>query len=72
MKSTLLQCASGLEHLPTEVTDNFELQSGQHPNEDDEYADEIPLVNDNLCRNDLVVQTHSSISCPVGWSQTIP
>ena len=30
------------------------------------------MVSDRLCRNYLVVQTHSFISCPGGWSQTIP
>ncbi|MBN3271974.1 PCBP3 protein, partial [Polyodon spathula] len=29
-------------------------------------------VSDSLCRNSLVVQTLSLISCPSGWSQTIP
>jgi hypothetical protein len=29
-------------------------------------------VSDSLCRNTLVVQTHSFISCQGGWSQTIP
>jgi hypothetical protein len=29
-------------------------------------------VSDNLCRNYLVVQTHSFISYPGGWSRTIP
>jgi hypothetical protein len=29
-------------------------------------------VSDSLCRNSLVVQTHSFISCPGGWSQTFP
>ena len=28
-------------------------------------------VSENLCRNSLVVQTHSFISCPGGSSQTI-
>ena len=28
--------------------------------------------SDSLFKNDLVVQTHSFISCPGGWSQTIP
>jgi hypothetical protein len=27
---------------------------------------------DSLCRHSLVVQTHSFISCPGGWSQMIP
>jgi hypothetical protein len=30
------------EHLPTEVGYDTELQSGQHPGEDDEQADELP------------------------------
>ena len=55
------------EHLPTEVGYNAELQSGQHPGEDDEHT-----VSDSLCRNSLVVQTHSFISCLDGWSQMIP
>jgi hypothetical protein len=29
-------------------------------------------MSDSLCRNSSVVQTHSFISCPGGWSQTIP
>jgi hypothetical protein len=29
-------------------------------------------VSDSLCRNDLVVQTNSFISCLGGWSPTIP
>ena len=29
-------------------------------------------VSDSLCRNSLLVQTHSFISCQGGWSQTIP
>jgi hypothetical protein len=29
-------------------------------------------VSDILYRNSLVVQTHSFISCPDGWSQMIP
>jgi hypothetical protein len=28
-------------------------------------------VSDSLCRNSLVVQTYSYISCPGGWSYTI-
>jgi hypothetical protein len=28
-------------------------------------------VSDSFCRNSLVVQTHSFISCQGGWSQTI-
>ena len=32
----------------------------------------LEMVSDSLCRNYLVVQTHSFISCPGGWSQTIP
>ena len=30
------------------------------------------MVSDSLCRNSLVVQTHRFISCPGGWSPTIP
>ena len=30
------------------------------------------MVSDSLCRNSLVEQTHSFISCPGGRSQTIP
>jgi hypothetical protein len=30
------------EHLPTEVSYDAELQSGQGPGEDDKYADELP------------------------------
>ena len=30
------------------------------------------MVSDSLCRNSLVVLTHSFISCLGGWSQTIP
>jgi hypothetical protein len=29
-------------------------------------------VSDSLCRNYLIMQTHSFISCPGGWSQMIP
>jgi hypothetical protein len=29
-------------------------------------------ASDSLCRNPSVVQTHSFISCPGSWSQTIP
>ncbi|CDQ66141.1 unnamed protein product [Oncorhynchus mykiss] len=29
-------------------------------------------VSDSLCRNPSVAQTHSFISCPGGWPQTIP
>ena len=29
-------------------------------------------VSDSLCRNSSVVQTHSFISCPGDWSETIP
>jgi hypothetical protein len=30
------------------------------------------MVSHNLCRNSSVEQFHSFISCPGGWSQTIP
>ena len=56
------------EYSPTEVGYDIKLQSGQDPGKDDEHADELLC----LCRNPLVVQTHSFISCPGGWSQTIP
>ena len=29
-------------------------------------------VSDSLCRSEFVVKIHSFISCPGGWSQTIP
>jgi hypothetical protein len=53
------------EHVPTDVSYDAELQSGQDPGEYDE------TVSDSLCRNSSVVRTHSFISCPGGWSQTI-
>jgi hypothetical protein len=56
--------------LPTEVGYDTKLKSGQDPGEYDKRADELPW--DRLCRNYLVVQNHSFISCPGGWSQTIP
>ena len=37
-----------------------------------EYAGHGRSVSDSLFRNSLVVETHSFISCPGGWSQTIP
>jgi hypothetical protein len=30
------------------------------------------MISDSLCRHSFVVLTHSFISCPGGWSQTIP
>ncbi len=30
------------EHLPTQVSNDDELQSGRDPDEDDEHADELP------------------------------
>ncbi len=30
------------EHLPTQVGYDYELQSGQDPDEDNEYANELP------------------------------
>jgi hypothetical protein len=44
VKSTFLQHASKFEseHLPTEVGNDAELQSGQDLGEDDEDADELP------------------------------
>jgi hypothetical protein len=51
------------EHLPTEVGYDSELQSVQDPGEDDEHPDELLTV---------CAETHSFISCPGGWSQTIP
>jgi hypothetical protein len=56
------------EHLPTEVGYNADLQSGQDPDEDDEFP---MTVFDSLCNNYSVVQTHSFISCLGGWSQKI-
>ena len=53
------------EHLPTEDHYDAELPSGQDPGED------LGKHTDSLCRISLVVQTHSFISCPDGWSQTI-
>ena len=29
-------------------------------------------ISDSLCRNSFVVQAHSFISCPGGWSQMVP
>ena len=59
------------EQLSTEVGYDSELQSSQDPGEDDEMS--FPeTVSESLFRNYLVVQTHSLISCPGGWSQTIP
>jgi hypothetical protein len=59
------------EHLSTEVRYDAELQSGQDPGDDNELS--FPeTVSDSLCRNYSVVQTHGFISCPGGWSQTIP
>ena len=52
------------EHLPTEVGYDAKLQSGQDPGEYNELPETVS--------NSLVVQTHSFISCPGGWSQTIP
>jgi hypothetical protein len=52
------------EHLPTEFGYNAKLQSCQDPGEDDKHH--------SMCRNPSVVQTQSFISCPGGWSQTIP
>jgi hypothetical protein len=54
------------EHLPTNVGYDAKLQSGQDPGENDEHADELPqTITDSLCRNSLLVQTHSFIGCPV-------
>jgi hypothetical protein len=50
------------EHLHTETGYDAELQSSQDPGEEDEHTGELSYV----------VQTHSFISCPGGWSQFIP
>jgi hypothetical protein len=61
------------EHFPTKVGYGAKLQSGQDPSEDVEHAMSHPeMVSDSLCINDSAVQTHSFISCPCGWSPTIP
>ena len=39
------------EPLPTEVSYNAELQSGQDPGEDDEHADDIPAVIMTVARS---------------------
>ena len=62
------------EHFPTEVGYDAKLQSGQDPGKDSEHLQLMSfpeMVSDSLCRNSLVVQTHSFISCLGGWSQTI-
>ena len=71
IKTRLLQHASS-ENLPTEVGYDAEMLSGLDPGEDNEHADELEAVSDSFCRNSLVVQTHIFISCPGGWSHTIP
>ena len=60
------------EHLPTEVIYDAELLSDQDPGEDNKQMSFPETVSDSLCRNSLVVQTHSFISCLGGLSQTMP
>jgi hypothetical protein len=64
---------SQLEHLPSEVSYDTELQSGQDPGEDDENQMNFPeTASDSLCINSVFVQIHRYISCLGGCSQTIP
>jgi hypothetical protein len=57
------------EHLPTGVDYDAELQSGRDPGEDDEQMSFPETVSNSLCKISMVVQTHSLINSPGGWSQ---
>jgi hypothetical protein len=57
------------ECLSTEVSYDSELQSDEDPGEDNKHELSFSeTVSDSLCRNSLVMQTYSFISCPGGWS----
>ncbi len=57
------------EHLPTQISYDYKLQSGRDPDEDVWFPE---TFSDSLCRNSLVMQTDCCSSCPGGclrWSK---
>jgi hypothetical protein len=57
------------EHLPTEV--GYDAKCSQVKTPVRKTSEQTSFwVSDSFCRNSSVVQTHSFISCPGGWSQT--